>query len=238
LMVYMSDQLTEQLPGDLQARVEESLTVDEEEYTRSVYPDVRVVEETKAPASLPETMDTTVAIAEPRLIHVLDDPMTDRRLEIVDPGSGNRVITVIEVLSPGNKVGKSCREAYLDKQHEYRRGGVNLVEIDLIRTGRFVVAVPERAIAREYRTPYIICIRRASRPTVAEVVGVHLRDSLPNIRIPLRQTDADIVLQLQPLLDECYRRGRYDRLDYSQPLDSRLDLDDQEWANQLLKARR
>ena len=32
---------------------------------------------------------------------------------------------------------------------------------------------------------------------------------MPAIRIPLRPTDKDIVLDLQPLIDRCYEVGRY-----------------------------
>lgn len=112
-----------------------------------------------------------------------------------------------------------------------------MVEIDLIRTGHFIVAALEHAFDSKDRTPYIICIRRSSRPTVAEVIGVPFRERLPNVRIPLRPADADIVLQLQPLLDHCYHSGRYHRLDYSRPLDPPLDADDRKWADQLLEAR-
>ena len=60
------------------------------------------------------------------------------------------------------------------------------------------------------------------------------RFMLPNIRIPLRPTDADVILQLQPLLDACYRRGRYWSIDYTQPVSPKLDDGDQLWAEQLL----
>ena len=55
-------------------------------------------------------------------------------------------------------------------------------------------------------------------PTEAEVVPIPLREPLPNIPIPLRPTDGDVVLKLQPLLDACYRRGRYGSIDYGRPL--------------------
>jgi len=56
-----------------------------------------------------------------------------RRLEIIDASSGNRVITVIELLSPVNKNSPASRAAYRKKQIEYIHGMVNLVEIDLLR---------------------------------------------------------------------------------------------------------
>jgi hypothetical protein len=57
-------------------------------------------------------------------------------------GSGNRIVTVIEFLSPTNKVRGPGQDEYLKKQSELRQGGVNLVEIDLVRSGdaRFGVA--------------------------------------------------------------------------------------------------
>ena len=68
----------------------------------------------------------------------------------------------------------------------------------------------------------------------ADVFPVSLREHLPNIPIPLRPADQDVVLQLQPLLDESYRRGRYDTIDYRVAADPPLAADDNSWANQLL----
>jgi hypothetical protein len=60
---------------------------------------------------------------------------------------------------------------------------------------------------------------------------------LPNFAIPLRPADADIVIRLQPLLDECYRRGRYDSIDYTRPLDPPLEGDDLAWAMERITGR-
>jgi hypothetical protein len=101
-----------------------------------------------------------------------------------------------------------------------------------------VDAIPEVLVPGHCRTPYIICIRRANRQSEAELIRVPLQESLPNIAVPLRPTDADIVLQLQPLLDECYRRGRYSSLDYTRSLTPELDSADQTWTDALLLKRR
>ena len=232
-VVYMADQINDQLPGDLQARVEEGLMVDAEDYSRRVYPDVHVAErpEQSFPAGLTQS---NVAVAEPCVVALPSELRTERHIEIIDRNSGNRVVTAIELLSPANKCKGPAREAYLRKQREYIDGGVNLVEIDLIRQGTFVVAIPEILVPRHCRTPYIICIRRANRQSEAELIRVPLQEALPNIAIPLRTTDADIVLQLQPLLDECYRRGRYASLDYTRPLTPSLDSSHQTWTDQLI----
>jgi hypothetical protein len=58
---------------------------------------------------------------------------SSRFVSIVD-NRRNKVITVIELLSPSNKAGDE-REMYLSKRSEYLASGVNLVEIDLLRSG-------------------------------------------------------------------------------------------------------
>ncbi len=59
----------------------------------------------------------------------------NRRVEIVDLASGERVVTAIEVLSPANKLPGKAREAYRANQRDFIAAGVNFVEIDLIRQG-------------------------------------------------------------------------------------------------------
>lgn len=238
LIVYMRDAINEQLPDDLQARVEEGISIDSDLFYRTVFPDVRVVEQPEQSWAAPARSNTSAVVAEPRIIPLPDERPTQRHIEIVEPGSGNRVVTAIELLSPANKTGEATRKAYREKQKQYLEGGVNLVEIDLIRAGSFIVAVPEQLLPWDCRNPYIICVRRANRPTEAEIVPVSLREPLPNIAIPLRPTDADVVLELQPLLDECYRRGRYGSIDYRRPLHPSFAEEDQRWIEELLKEHR
>jgi len=236
LMVYMRDQIDEQLPSGLQARVEESVSVDLDESSRWVYPDVRVIEQPDSPLAAPATAAGT-AVAEPCIIPLPDEPVTERHIEIVDLNSGNRVVTAIEVLSPANKTEDPGRRAYRRKQREYIEGGVNLVEIDLIRSGEFMAAVPEMLIPWDQRTPYLVCIRRVQRPTQAEIIHIPLDQPVPSFLIPLRPTDADVIVRLQPLLDDCYRRGRYASIGYSKPPHPPLEERDAAWANQLLRER-
>jgi len=234
-MVYASNQLNVELPDDLQARVEEGLAVTaDDEASRTVYPDVSVVEAPNAPAVESATATAVVAVAEPYVVTLEDEPQTLRHLEIVDTGEGGRVVTAIEILSPTNKVGSTGQLKYIRKQREYIDAGVNLVEIDLIRAGNFVLAVPEDRLPSACRTRYLICIRRATRRGEAELYPVPLRQALPNIPIPLRPTDKDVVLRLQPLLDDCYRDGRYHRIDYRADPVPRLGEVDSRWTESIL----
>ena len=55
------------------------------------------------------------------------------------------------------------------------------------------------------------------------------------IRVPLRETDADVPLDLQELIDQCYSNDGYDDdIDYSREPLPPLERDDQRWADELL----
>jgi len=65
---------------------------------------------------------------------------------------------------------------------------------------------------------------------------VPLRERLPIIRLPLRSTDPDIPLDLQVVIDQCYRNGGYDEdIDYSVEPDPPLGVEDAHWADTLLR---
>jgi len=238
LMVYARNQINPQLPDDLQARVEESVSVTAQDDTsRTLYPDIRVVEDDEHSAAGGGTATSLVTVAQPCVVIIEDEPRTERHLEIVDVSDGGRVVTAIEFLSPANKVGIDGRLAYRRKQREFLEAGVNLVEIDLVREGDHVLAVPAERIPLAYRTPYSVCVRRAKHPGRVEIYRAPLREPLPNIPIPLRATDRDIVLQLQPLIAACYRDGSYRRINYRNEPAPRLGEDDAAWADELLRGR-
>jgi hypothetical protein len=70
-------------------------------------------------------------VAEPLVIYVPDAPITERYIDIIDVGSGRRVVTALDVLSLANKSPGEGQERYRKKPRARRDGRVNLVEIDL-----------------------------------------------------------------------------------------------------------
>ena len=143
-------------------------------------------------------------------------PPTLRRLKIIDPGDGGRLVTSIEFLSPANKVGRRGREQYQTKRGEMIDADVNVVEIDLLRGGRWIVNVSSRSHPSFDATPYVVCVTRGERPDEAEVYPASYQEPLPTIAIPLRRDDADVALSLQSLVDAAFASGRYgDDFDYS-----------------------
>jgi hypothetical protein len=234
LMVYAADTIQNQLPGDLAARVEESVSVDDDgDETQKFAPDVSLAEEHRA-AWHPPAAGTATAVAEPLIVAA--EPV-ERHIEIIDTKSADRIVTVIEFLSPSNKLSGIDRSRYIEKQHEYLKSTSNLVEIDLIRAGDFIVAVSPGNLTPAYLDSYIACVRRADRRAEAEIYRMPLREELPSIWIPLRRTDTDIALNLQALINTCYDRSRYStKIDYTAEPRPPLPPGDAEWANELLRA--
>lgn len=230
LMTYIRDQLQDQLPLDLVARVEESVSVDVADESRLIAPDVRITEDFAS--AEPAVSRTSAAVAEP-LVVLEEIPQTARHVKIVDLSSGERVITVIEVLSPTNKLTTTGREEYRRKQREYLLGDVNLVEVDLLRCGRHVLSAAWEMIPPDKRRTYMMSVRGRTRTAV---FGASLREPLPVISIPLRPQDDEIQLNLQQLMTQVYDRGRYWKLNYQTDPEPPLSPEDAAWVDALLRA--
>jgi len=139
------------------------------------------------------------------------------------------------VSGPSNKYAGRGRDLYFQKQGDLADAGISMVEIDLLRAGPHVLQLPLSRYPAAYRTPYKICVHRAGRAKVA-IYRVPLRERLPIIRVPLRETDADAPLDLQALISQVYRDGRYDDIDYTVPPVPPLNEDDAAWADALLRS--
>jgi hypothetical protein len=240
LVLYACDQVQEQLPETLRARVEERVFVQaEDRVERTVYPDVKVTERPGRPSASEGGVAVAegVAVEEPLVVHYEPEPVTESFLEIIEAGTGHRVITVLEVLSLTNKTPGEGRELYHRKQRELRQGGVSLVEVDLLRAGGYILALPFAQMPDSCRTTYRVCVRRAWRPGTYEVYPVPLRRRLPSIRVPLRERDPDVRLDLQALIEKAYRNGRYDDIDYRRPPAPPLEEGDAQWTDELLRSK-
>jgi hypothetical protein len=164
------------------------------------------------------------------------EPSRQGFVQIIDRPSGRRVVTVIEVLKPSNKVPGPGRDLYLKKQEELKSAGISSVEIDLNRTGSRIFAAPFDRIPHGDRTPFAVSIRWGWKPLELAYYSITLSDRLPVIPIPLRQSDRDMPLDLQSLVNECFVEGRYDGdIDYRKEPDPPLSGEDAQWADKLLR---
>jgi hypothetical protein len=237
LITYLHDALQERLPADVTVRTEEEVVaIGAGESPTTYRPDVQVREpwtlkEPAATSVVTEPPPPTLATEPIRVF--LGDEEIERWLEIHEVTG--RLITVIELLSPSNKLEAADRDRYLRKRRSFMSGGVNLVEIDLVRQGAPIFPNVIRNVMRRAGACYGVCVFRAARPAEHEVYPIRLRERLPAIRVPLRPTDADVVADLQPLIDQCHERGRYHLLNYRLDLDPPLSSEEAAWMNGVLR---
>ena len=233
LIVYIRDQLRPLLRPRYIAAVEDRVYI--EGPPREVIPDVWIRRagpgEGGRAAAVLDADAPAVIRAGPIEVH-------ETYIEILDRYSDQAVVTVIEVVSPSNKYAGAGRDAYLDKQREVLRSRAHLVEIDLLRGGPHVLAIPERLAMTLGGYASLTCVNRARGGREEfELYPRGLRDRLPRIRIPLAGDDPDVPLDLQAALAQTYEAGSYrDRLRYDAPCTPRLSPDDQVWADQLIRA--
>ncbi len=177
LITYIEEQLQPLLPeayyADSRQRVWLELT------RRSVEPDVKVMREREAAhrsrspggvAVAEPVVRTDFEASQPVLI-TLEDVVGGEHIETFleihsRRGGQDRLIAVIEVVSPSNKTpSHQGFEQYRQKQREVLAGQPHLIEIDLLRKGTHVTAVP-RDVARAKAGPsdYHVSVHRFDRP--------------------------------------------------------------------------
>jgi hypothetical protein len=237
LAVYACDALQPRLPDDLWASVEDRVYVETDaERKRHLVPDSLISRVYPPPKhQSAELKEGGLAIAEPVVFELHDLDITESYIAIIDRHGGG-VVTVIEFLSPTNKTGGAGQAKYLEKQMEVLRSVASLVEIDLVRAGQRVLALPHYEIPVQYRDDYLACISPGWKRNRRELYPMAMRQRLPMLPIPLRHQETRVNLDLQALVEEAYTKGRYDRLDYSAELDPPLSAEDAAWAESLLKA--
>jgi len=232
LVIYARDALQGVLPGSLRARVEESVLLETPNGLgdHPLFPDVRVVDYTSK-RGMGTRSQVGTSMAEPLVVEADPDPVTEPFLEIIDRESGNRVVTVIEFLSPSNKSPGLNGEQYRRKQREVCASNANLVEVDLNRFGTHTLAFTLGHLKPHDRTAYMASVRRTTRRGKAEVYPMPLEERLPVVKVPLRPDDADVPLNLQALVEQCYRNGGYEgTLNYATDPDPPLFGADKDWA--------
>jgi Protein of unknown function (DUF4058) len=236
-ITYAREALQTQLPRRYRARISERLVLEATE--RVMIPDITVVRRPPPRPVVAETPEATPAVpAEadaPIVFAALMDDLREPYIEIIDR-TGQRVVTVVEVLSPINKRQGEGRKRYLEKQQEVLRGGANMVEIDFLREGTPTVVVPYPNLERHEPFHSLVCVWRATNPLYCEVYFIRLQNRLPRIRTPLLPEDPDVVMDIPTIFTRCYDAARYDLdLDYTLPPPATLSPPDLTWLEGWLR---
>jgi hypothetical protein len=220
------------LPRDLVARPEErtSIGLDEESnFLHRVVPDARIFEFSESDAAVAATLTA------PFKLVLESDPGIERYLKILN-AADERLITVIEFVSPANKIGEGA-DAYLAKRNELIEGGVHVVEIDLVRRGNWRRLLSPHHVPPEAVAEFRASVRLAGQPAAVYLFPVSLRLPVPSIPIPLRKQDGPVTLDVQRLLGDVYADDRYgDTIDYGLPCTPELDVENEKWVLELLRS--
>lgn len=237
-LIYNINQLLNaQLPPGYAANIDERLYIVQPQH--AIYPDVALFQH---PAKRPTTTDRgRAALAERTdesvLVTVYPEEITEGFIEIRTTTRPKRIVTIIEVVSPANKMlGSEGRIEYLQKQSEVLRSDVNLLEIDLLRQGAHTVAVPEAALREQGLWDYLVCLHRSRQRWTYQCWLISLRQRLPRVWVPLADHDPEILLDLQTAFNRCYDDGPYRReVDYRESPTPPLESESATWAEALLR---
>ena len=234
LIVAMADALGPHVRPKYRVGVEQRtylalLTPDE--YERVGKPDV-LVSASRRQEPLAQATATAVSIT-PRIAQLpMPEEITERYLEVRDVVTGE-VITIIELLSPTNKLTREGRRQYVRKRLQVLGSATHFIEIDLLRAGE---PFPFKVIDDDAQSDYRMIVSRAQDRPQAAVYLFTIRDPIPDIPVPLQPGDAEPSLALNHLLHDVYDRAGYDlTLDYQQsPPPPPMREQDLRWVKQLL----
>ncbi len=210
LITAIGDELAGEMSPDFFVRIEERVYIthpkDDTGYA-ALIPDVGVVAGRPQPAQ-PSAVPGVMIAPFIEIERIMEPEIHDRYLTVYDRRS-QEVVTVIELLSPANKVKNSRgREMLLDKRRALVNAGASYLEIDLLRGG-------ERDEDLIGHSDYLVTLQRRGHYKL-QVWYAGLRDPLPTVAVPLRPPYADVPLALQRILNETYDRARYgDSVEYT-----------------------
>jgi Protein of unknown function (DUF4058) len=192
-------------------------------------PDIAVA--STAEASLSALLPATTSVTVLEVDVPMQDEVSENFLEIHEVKTG-KLITIVELLSPVNKLHKQGREEYERKRGYVFRSWTSLVEIDLLRAGE-----PMPVIGAQVKSDYRILVSPGLQRPRAALIAFMLRQPMPAFTLPLLPGDAEPEVTLNHILHDLYRRARFDlRLDYTQPPVPSLSEADRVWAQDLIQA--
>ena len=203
------------------------------ESDRPIRPDVAVVR-TSSPKAAAGTSLAVLEADAPAVFELWDEEVRQPLIQIIEPAAGNRVVTAIEVLSPDNKAKGAGRTSYLRKRKEYRMGGANVIEIDLLHG-----TADGRGVPKTSGDPGPLALPCRCKTAPAGPAGSLRRSAnaaLPRVAVPLSKDDPDVVLDLQAAFTRCWEEGPYpELLRYDGPPPGTLTPDEIRWCEDKLR---
>jgi hypothetical protein len=235
LIVALRDELAPRLRPRYYVAVEErTLRLSSDDLMIATRPDIAVVQPSDtaeypplSPAAPGTQANEAITVEVP-----LPDDIREAYLEIRTADT-DTVITVIEMLSPTNKLPGEGRSQYERKRLELFGTLTHVVEIDLLRAGQ---PMPMRGAPQQ--ADYRILVSRATQRPRATLFLFGMRQPIPAFRLPLQPADDEPLVALNQIAHTLYDRAGYDlRINYAQePPPPALSPDDAAWLAAHLQA--
>lgn len=204
--------------------------------SRPFVPDIKISTARRGRRAGKKAAAGVVESAEMEPIHMrafIEEEHRESFVEIYESGPAQRLVTTLEVLSPSNKRPNTPGwDLYQRKRQGVLVGGVNLVEVDLLRGGQ-----RPPMLDRWPASPYTLLVARGQDAGHCKVWPAYFHRPLPPLAVPLAKPDPDMSLSLQPLVDAVYQESHYDRtIDYTRPLMPKLRADERAWMEPHLRS--
>jgi hypothetical protein len=168
----------------------------------------------------------------PLFTSVLREEHQEEFIEIRQRSDG-RLVTLVDVVGPANKLTAAGRQAYLDKRREGRGAGASLVEIDLVLQGQPLLEYSRDGLPD---WSYAVTVTRSTQPDRFEIYTATLQKRLPRFRLPLANDDRDTVVDLHTAFLRSFDQGNFaGKIDYSKDPATPLKDEDRRWLGDLLK---
>jgi uncharacterized protein DUF4058 len=165
------------------------------------------------------------------LVSVIKEQHKEEYLEVRQRGT-DKLITLVDLISPANRATAVGRQAYLAGRAEARQAGAHVVEHDLVLQGQTCLDIAPDSVP-DY--DYAITVGRARQPDRFEMYTTTVQKKLPRIRLPLASDDRDLVVDVQAIFTRCYDRFFTGRINYKKDPPILLRDSDHKWMVQTLK---
>lgn len=170
----------------------------------------------------------------PLFTSVIRDEFSEEYIEIRSRAD-NRLVTLLEIVSPANKTTTAGRDAYLEKRKEAVHQRAAVVEIDLVLQGKPTLTYSRDGLPE---FDHAVSVTRATAPDRYEIYTATIQKRLPKFKLPLAADDRDTLLDLQTAFNRAYDLGGFAaQIDYKSPTppDVPLSETDTAWIDDLLR---
>ena len=168
----------------------------------------------------------------PLFTSIIRETHQEEYIEIRQRSDG-RLVSLIDVVSPANKLTPEGRQAYLDKRREGRVAQASLVEVDLVLQGQPLLEYSREGLP-EWN--YAVTVTRSTQPDRFEIYTATLQKRLPRFRLPLATDDRDTVVDLHTAFVRSYEQGDFaKKIDYGRDPIVPLKDPDRQWLLGFLK---